>query len=151
MMEEIFGGEGGKLKVVLNQKFWTVPPDEQEDILQESYLIALRRGLLYEPLTWWAATTLLLDAYRSVRKPRGQKMKHFPTDPDKLTELADPPNQWADMEVRNKMLSPEEQEFQEWLEGPENANFNVSLATETRFLLNSMPFTLRELAGHCKR
>jgi len=153
---DLFGGDGGKLRVVLNRQFSRLQPADREDILAESYLIALRRGMLNKPLSWAAATSLLIDAYRKLFKTRkNSSYEHwstYPVDPEHLIALADMPNQIADLETKERL--PEiiaELEFEEFLKTDEGQKSGLKRYMDTLDLTDSTPFLPRDFARYAAR
>lgn len=118
---------------------------DQDDLVQGAVEIALRRNIFDRKLSFTSAKNLIIDAYREIFR-RSHKYS-FPVDMDEMPELAVPANQWGDMEIKNKILSPEEQEFQDMLD--EEHGFNVSREIDSRFYCDSLPLLAKEIVELC--
>jgi len=144
MEQELFEGTFSKLKVSVHRYFSGQDLDTRRDIIQESLLQAVRRGLIDKPLTWRSARSLSIDAYRTVSGPaQGSFFRHVPFSTwNDVLSLADPPNQLTDIEVKDKMLSAEEQVFQDMLWAEEGRGVDLARERDTRAALDSMPLSL---------
>ena len=146
-LNDLFEGTGGRLRKIAAGQFTSMSVTDHDDLVNGAVEIALRRGLMDKPLSNRSAKNLLIDAYRELFKK--SYTVSYPVDPGQLWTLAEPPNQWTDMEIRNRILSPEEQEFQNHLD--EDKQFNVAREVETRFFCNSLPLLASELVEMCEK
>jgi len=132
-----------KLRHKAHQKYDTLQVDERQDLVQEAITIALGRGLMSTPPTWTQTGSLLIDAYRDLRKTRRKGFGLRQVSAQIMELLADAPNQITDMEAREAALSPEEQAFEDMLAN--ETALNLAREAECRHLLGSSPLVPTDL------
>lgn len=129
-------------KIMVRRNFSQFPQGH-EDLVQEGLKIALSRKLMHESPSRRQITYLLVDAWRSIHKGQAATGM-FEVASDEMWRIADPPNQLRDMEIKDKMLSPDEQVFQNRLDGAKEG-LNIALEIECRHHLGCTPLIPSDL------
>lgn len=120
-------------------------PNDHDDLVQEAVRIGLTRKLFDKPPTRLRASGLIIDAWRGINKhSRDSDKRIIVLASDKMWHIADPPNQFRDMEIKDKILSPDEQVFQNQLDSAKE-RLNVALEIEIRHRLGSTPLVPSDL------
>jgi len=130
-----------KLTVVCRTTF-NIQDDDQHDLVQEALRMVISRKMINKQVSGKQARYLLLDAYERINKAWAEDRT---TVSEFMHEIAVPPNQFEDMRVKNKILSPEEEAFEEELRKERRKDLSMKREIESRYFQDSLPLSIDDI------